>query len=693
MTKIIFLINYIYIYFILLYFIFIFIFLIISGHVTRHIRTCHLALRPFHCKYPGCKSKFGRQDNLRQHYKVHYRKDPHIKFNYREVLTQKQIKQLNISPEIMDVNNDELYLNINDSEIESTASVIEDNESEKTMFENKDLDEKTEETEKSLNQSSTSNPKILDNTSKETDIDGNKTPTPSTVGNVHTKATNKLKMTSNTENSIVNSIVSTPNIKPSTVAMSSNLDDKQKILYKENMHTQTDKKIKQEPKIKSTKKQQENNEKIIDNVINSKKPESMKLDIKKENVLNEVRDLKDKQEPIKEIKMKWNLVNNLGLNMDDSLDKTMHTDSVVIPTNYDIHFPSKLEQTPSNISIKSKHNKPMSLDSKTLKHSIMNTPTNVNQLMSSPFINTKELETTPILSSQLYSSPSMDPLNTLPLSKTRSSSKKTACDSITIPSNAEPLKPLTPLSSKDSITSNITSSNISPTSANTILTTNSGFSGIDNNSMLRTTPINRSNSLPNPHHTPIVAPPSSASNPTSAVYLDMVQVPSHVPSHGPSQGTTHTHPSLPPSISTSNTNNILLSHPNQAGSPTSIYDPNVLYNTMTNGIPNMYSIPSNISVPSNSLGYPSTLGNISSNVYLTNANATLGTATPESNFQNTNPWLLEFQPMTTPASQNYPNYHMNSIENSDMEAINNYPNATNTPTSTTQNINQPFYYM
>ncbi|OUM59136.1 hypothetical protein PIROE2DRAFT_29316, partial [Piromyces sp. E2] len=42
-----------------------------SGHVTRHIRTCHLALRPFHCKYPGCKSRFGRQDNLRQHYKVH----------------------------------------------------------------------------------------------------------------------------------------------------------------------------------------------------------------------------------------------------------------------------------------------------------------------------------------------------------------------------------------------------------------------------------------------------------------------------------------------------------------------------------------------------------------------------------------------------------------------------------------------
>ncbi|RKP02218.1 hypothetical protein CXG81DRAFT_6529, partial [Caulochytrium protostelioides] len=41
-----------------------------SGHLARHTRI-HLNLKPFKCEMAGCSARFGRLDNMRQHYKTH----------------------------------------------------------------------------------------------------------------------------------------------------------------------------------------------------------------------------------------------------------------------------------------------------------------------------------------------------------------------------------------------------------------------------------------------------------------------------------------------------------------------------------------------------------------------------------------------------------------------------------------------
>ncbi|KAI9206013.1 uncharacterized protein BJ171DRAFT_422371, partial [Polychytrium aggregatum] len=41
-----------------------------SGHLSRHTRI-HLNIKPFCCPFPDCSSRFSRQDNMRQHYKIH----------------------------------------------------------------------------------------------------------------------------------------------------------------------------------------------------------------------------------------------------------------------------------------------------------------------------------------------------------------------------------------------------------------------------------------------------------------------------------------------------------------------------------------------------------------------------------------------------------------------------------------------
>ncbi|KAI8967876.1 hypothetical protein BDF20DRAFT_796458, partial [Mycotypha africana] len=41
-----------------------------SGHLARHNRI-HTGEKNFHCLYPGCPSKFSRQDNMMQHYRTH----------------------------------------------------------------------------------------------------------------------------------------------------------------------------------------------------------------------------------------------------------------------------------------------------------------------------------------------------------------------------------------------------------------------------------------------------------------------------------------------------------------------------------------------------------------------------------------------------------------------------------------------
>ncbi|OUM59135.1 hypothetical protein PIROE2DRAFT_63966 [Piromyces sp. E2] len=680
----------------------------------------------------------------------------------------------------MDVNNDELYQNShNDSESDSNSSVLGDTESERTVFENKDSDQKLESSNQNTTSTTTSTSTIItstttttttttatstfNDTTEETIIDdiSNKTSvSASLVDNEPIKSSVELELAANTENIIADPCAMAEGSNSKILRMDNTNNRHDDIIKKENIKEETiipptptysifpKTQIKTEITINSHRQLQppppqhpppQNN---TDMIMDAREPDAVLLTGEKDRMMTNDR--------MEEMNMDWNMnmVNhNMGLksNKDESMDKP--TD-VNIDSPY-VHFPPELEpshltpmnNTPSLFPLKNKKGrKAMSLDSSNTP-SMMNTST-VN-LMSSPFINTKELESTPMLSTPLFHSPGMDAINTLPLSKTTvaSGKKKSKCDSITIPSHTEPLNPLTPLSAKDTITPTIT-----PT--NSLISSTNGYptlSGMDKYSLMRTvtpttstTPssLNRSNSLPNPRHTPIV--PSSTTtpnNPTSGVFLDRVQVPSHVSSHlsshvsphsipsniqpspptpqVPSQGTPPSHPSLPPSMTTANANNsILLGHPSQAGSPTTLYNPNVLYNGMTSGgMPNMYSIPSNmsstppppppqaISMPSN-LGYPSTLGNVPSNVYLPNPNSAT-TTTPDPTFQNTNPWLLEFQPMTSPAYQNYPNYHMNSIENSDMEAMNNFSNAAaaaagTTPpssTTTTQTLHSSFYYM
>ncbi|KAI9310907.1 hypothetical protein BX666DRAFT_1868840 [Dichotomocladium elegans] len=41
-----------------------------SGHLARHSRI-HTGEKNFHCLYPGCPSRFSRQDNMMQHYRTH----------------------------------------------------------------------------------------------------------------------------------------------------------------------------------------------------------------------------------------------------------------------------------------------------------------------------------------------------------------------------------------------------------------------------------------------------------------------------------------------------------------------------------------------------------------------------------------------------------------------------------------------
>ncbi|CAO3679168.1 unnamed protein product [Rhizopus stolonifer] len=41
-----------------------------SGHLARHFRI-HTGEKNFFCLYPGCPSRFSRQDNMMQHYRTH----------------------------------------------------------------------------------------------------------------------------------------------------------------------------------------------------------------------------------------------------------------------------------------------------------------------------------------------------------------------------------------------------------------------------------------------------------------------------------------------------------------------------------------------------------------------------------------------------------------------------------------------
>lgn len=66
--------------------------IISSGHLARHHRI-HTGEKNFHCIYPGCPSKFSRQDNMMQHYRTHMssRSRHHQYLNHHRHHHQRQI--------------------------------------------------------------------------------------------------------------------------------------------------------------------------------------------------------------------------------------------------------------------------------------------------------------------------------------------------------------------------------------------------------------------------------------------------------------------------------------------------------------------------------------------------------------------------------------------------------------------------
>lgn len=61
-----------------------------SGHLARHHRI-HTGEKNFHCLYPGCPSRFSRQDNMMQHYRTHMSsRSRHHYYHYQQQLQYHQ---------------------------------------------------------------------------------------------------------------------------------------------------------------------------------------------------------------------------------------------------------------------------------------------------------------------------------------------------------------------------------------------------------------------------------------------------------------------------------------------------------------------------------------------------------------------------------------------------------------------------
>ncbi|ORX51804.1 hypothetical protein BCR36DRAFT_325319 [Piromyces finnis] len=692
-----------------------------SGHVIRHIHSCHLALRPFICKYPGCRSRFGRQDNLRQHYKVHFRKYPKIKFNYREVLTQKQIRELNISPEIMNVNNDELY-QYRKSNKEKSDDNMDDNEKHNMVYQKMDHNQETCVLDQPI-------PSSFQNTKSEIVADDYRTDYSNTLYDDQTSYETPFSSTIYDDQASYSSTTYDDQISSSfviedeyknltsdlvvlpgtelvpTANESDIIDLEQKTLSKEKHFSLPEESSKRKEKTKtSTEDHPENDQEEGD--TSSNPSNSVKMKIKMKNKMNKAPTFKNKQNHNTEIEMNWKLKNpmvdtNLNLTTENNTKDSQMDKDTSFPTSYaseyDVQYTLELDRShPSMNNIPSTSqltSLPIKMDNPKVgtldpnNSNVLNI-SNVPAIMPSPFL--KKVEPTSVISQQLFTSPSLNALNSLSLSNitnpnehgTKASTlNKSDDESITIPGKITTLTPL-------STTANTMISN---NPSNRLMSSNNSFSisSLDSHSMVRPTPtVNRSNSLPNPQHTPIVALSSTSSNTTSSDYLDIIQLPPPMLSQDPDQ---RVNPSLPPPISISK--NYFITHPSQASSPTTtLYGQNVLYQTIPT--PLSSNPQQNVQVPFPSLDYSSSYDNTSSTsttpssskVYL--SNTSYHSVNPENTFQNTNPWLLEFQPITTPAYQNYPNYHLNSIENSDMEIMKKRLHTT----TATQNIDS-FYYI